>query len=118
MVTGMSSQRSITAADLLAHMRHYKRRWPASVLSRHLSTTADHIRDLLAILIQSGEVSVDVDGERYYHLTAHGLSRAVPAKQPVDVVPPFKANLWTPPMQGYTERMKAAAARALATRRP
>jgi hypothetical protein len=108
MITQIPAQHSISAADLLAHMRHYKRRWPASVLSRHLNTTPDHIRDLLAILIQSGEVSFDTHREHYYHLTEHGLSRAVPATKPVDVVSPFKVNVWTKPMQGYDARMQRA----------
>jgi DNA-binding HxlR family transcriptional regulator len=72
-------------------------------LSRRMQVGSRIISQRLSELHQAGQVVVQRRGKDSYYIDVDALRKAE-----APVVPPFKWDRWTKPLQGYDARMQAA----------
>jgi hypothetical protein len=111
----MTRPATVTKAGVLALLtRHSGEGMTQTEIGRAFGVTAEAAGNVVRYLLSTGELVVTkkVKATLYYAKPAKFVSIGG------DIVPAFKTNVWTMPLQGFDARMTAAAERALATRRP
>jgi hypothetical protein len=111
----MTRPATVTKEGVLALLsRHSGEGMTTAEIGRAFGVRTESAGNMVRFLVSTGElvVSKKVNATMYYAKPAKFVSIGDA------IVPAFKTNIWTKPLTGYTERMQAAAARALATRRP
>lgn len=85
-----------------------------SEIAANFGVTAAGAGNVLRLLLSTGDLIVARKGG------SNGCTQfyAIPeCKKRLEVVPPFKTNVWTPPLQNYGSKIAAAASLAMLSRR-
>lgn len=112
----MTTALDINAAAVLARMATSPtRKWTNRDLARALGVSTTTTKTIFAHLTAIAAVDVAViEGERRYTLPA---DEHAPVAAAGDLVPPFKPDMWKPPMRDYGSKLAAHATLAMLSRR-